>query len=149
MLKQGSQKRGPKVENNRPEPQSARAGSIQTHFTTFHKIPKYQEMSYLRLPISVIWVAFSVFLQEVARGLQGPPPSAKKIHKWKAAVPKWRPKVSKRYENIKLFQTLFCYISNFHNSYFTYFIYFVYFIFFIFIYIYIYIHVQLYVLLHV
>ena len=64
-------------------------------------------------------------------------------------IQKYVPRIQqfRKSKHSKTFKFLFCYISNFHNSYFVYFVYFiyvVYFIYFVFIYIFVYIYIYTY-----
>ena len=81
VLKQGGQKGGPKDENKWPEPQSDRAGSVQTQFATFHENSKYHRrcLHFGYLCLSLLILLSSLFPKSRQRG-PGPRPKVLQSH---------------------------------------------------------------------
>ena len=96
MIKRGAQKEGAKDENKRPEPQSARAGSVQMQFATFHEDSTIHRKSLnCAYPFSIILCTFpGAFAKKWSKGSRARPQSGKQMRQWIPRVPKWSPKVS-------------------------------------------------------
>ena len=103
ILKPGTQKGGHKGENEWPEPQSDRAGVVQTQFATFCENLKFhRKCLHLGSHFRSFLVPFSCLFPK--RDRRGPGPRLKvlkrhqngpqRIPKWSPGLPKWSPEVA-------------------------------------------------------
>ena len=75
MQKWESKNGGTEPENQGPEPQSARAGAVETHFPIFWKNSKIIGNASILAPFFASFLAlFRDFSEKAEKGVQGPAP---------------------------------------------------------------------------
>ena len=98
MQKWESKNGGTEPENQGPEPQSARAGAVETHFCIFWENPKLHRF-FLSISASffslLFCIIFEPFPETSKKTSRVGPQSHKNTSKWTPGAPKRSPRISK------------------------------------------------------
>ena len=95
MLKWTSKNGGTEPENQGPEPQSARAGAVETHFRIFWKNSKYQRKCiHFRSLFRFFFAPFSRLRRKPKKGSRVRPLAHKNTSKWSSRAPKRSPRIN-------------------------------------------------------
>ena len=88
MQKWESKNGGTEPENQGPEPQSARAGAVETHFCIFWKNSTcHRTLVHFSFLLFFFWCNFRAFSRNVEKEVQGPAP-------WPSRAPKRSPRIN-------------------------------------------------------
>ena len=95
MQKRESENGGTEPENQGPEPQSARAGAVETHFRIFWKNSKIRGNASIPAPFFAFFCSFfETFREKPKKGSRVWPQGHKNTSKWTSRAPKRSPRIN-------------------------------------------------------